>query len=255
MRDDQIPRQVVRTPRTPLSGVWHLLASTAGRSRNSPSLPQDGGSKPTIASRLGTHTAAGGPRDQNATHAIASPVTGRGLRSLRPPVAAQGLARRVAAARGLPSSRRRAGVSPPSPRRLVLVPSGSGPSFARSPQTERRANGAGLAEDRRADKRCDWAAVAIPAEQHAELDPRRSAASRRGRRVNGWEPTEGRIIAGRRLVSGVGIGAGAAGAVPLIPFTSLRGLFGDCVASGGCGLRSSIATRCAPRPGLFGETG
>ena len=80
-------------------------------------------------------------------------------------------------------------------------------------------------------------------------------ARRRGRRVNGWEPTEGRIIAGRRLVSGVGIGAGAAGAVPLIPFTSLRGLFGDCVASGGCGLRSSIAIRCAPRPGLFGETG
>jgi hypothetical protein len=98
-------------------------------------------------------------------------------------------------------------------------------------------------------------AVALIDRAGASSSPPSSSRMDGGRRVNGWEPTEGRIIAGRRLVSGVGIGAGAAGAVPLIPFTSLRGLFGDCVASGGCGLRSSIATRCAPRPGLFGETG
>jgi len=42
-------------------------------------------------------------------------------------------------------------------------------SFATWPQTERGANGAGLAEDRRAGKRCDGAAVAMPAEQHAEV--------------------------------------------------------------------------------------
>ena len=62
-----------------------LLASTAGRSRNSRSLANDGGSKPTIASRPGTHPAAGSPCDHNATHAIASPVTGGGMPSLYRP--------------------------------------------------------------------------------------------------------------------------------------------------------------------------
>lgn len=39
-----------------------------------------------------------------------------------------------------------------------------------SPQTERRANADDLAEDRRAGKRSDRVAVAMPAEQHSEVD-------------------------------------------------------------------------------------
>ena len=84
----------------------------------------DGGSKPTIASRLGTHAAAGSPCDHNATHAIAvrSPAEECRRYTARDPARSCDARRRV---EGLPSSRRRAEVLPPSTRRLVLVHSGS----------------------------------------------------------------------------------------------------------------------------------
>jgi hypothetical protein len=51
-----------------------------------------------------------------------------------------------------------------------------------------------------------------------------------GRRENGWEPLGARSLVGASACRRVGIGPGAAGPGPLVPLTSLRGLFGECGA-------------------------
>jgi hypothetical protein len=58
---------------------------------------------------------------------------------------------------------RKAGIGAPPP-------TSRGPSFAESPQNERPANGAKLAGARRCGKRSDRLAVAMPTEQHDEID-------------------------------------------------------------------------------------